>query len=198
MIKTVVSIGCLLYASNGTCNENAFREGEDLPVPKRDSLYEGKKERSLKENSLNDKKAIVLKRKSATPGKKEQPLAVGLTTNLPTYFQTREANLSDEESSGTSMVQPLTTRERVPGLRKGIRMKALIDETITVSNHAEVPVKALVMNGNFKGSYFMGHASLEGDLKRVKVEFNSIILPTKIIRCKLSQPLLGGLTESSV
>lgn len=90
--------------------------------------------------------------------------------NLPSYYSKYSRNPSFGENP---VIVPTQLRKQIfSGVRLGDTIPARIDSGLLAFPDSKVPVRAVVTQGPFKGSVFLGEASLEKNSKRIMVQFN--------------------------
>lgn len=94
--------------------------------------------------------------------------------NLPTYYA--EVDRSGIEASEKVVFVPKSHDPKLKGLKSGDVVWAVVEQEITASPEMPTPVRAIATGGPFKGSFFVGEATLERELKRVCFNFNKIRL----------------------
>ena len=77
---------------------------------------------------------------------------------------------------GDKAVYVSVKKGTLPGVLKGVKFEAVINEEITVSQTVTNPVSALIVSGPYAGSSVVGDARLDKELHRVLIDFSSITL----------------------
>lgn len=97
-----------------------------------------------------------------------------LPTNLPSYY--RGIDRSGAKASDKVVFVPKSSDPRLKGLKSGDIVWAVVEQEITASPSVATPVRATATSGQFKGSYFVGEATLDRELKRVLFSFSKLRL----------------------
>lgn len=92
-------------------------------------------------------------------------------SNMPSYYQGMSRSHFEAREGGVLVVK--NARPLPPGLRAGDMLKALITQSIKASPSVPTPVRAQALSGPSKGSYFLGEAKFDPELKRVLLTFNT-------------------------
>lgn len=90
--------------------------------------------------------------------------------NLPSYLR----NVSRSDDADSQVYIAGKTVNPMVGVRAGDMFKAIIDQAITASSTVPTPIRAQIISGSLKGSFFVGEATLDKELKRVLLSFTKI------------------------
>ncbi len=79
------------------------------------------------------------------------------------------------QSSATPFIEIKLSKEKFNGLRRSTVVKARISDSITAYEGAKDPVKAVITDGEFKGSILFGTATMDKVTKNAIVAFDTFI-----------------------
>jgi len=80
-------------------------------------------------------------------------------------------------SSDSNLITTHPHPQVIPILPPGTILKAFIAQKITASSTVPTPVRARILKGRYKGAFALGYAKLDGELKRVLIDFHSLYFP---------------------
>ena len=92
-------------------------------------------------------------------------------SNLPSYAispGTREFQAND------ASVLIVKSKVNLPGVHLGDLFNGVINQEIKASPSVPTPIRAFILNGNLKGGYFVGEATLDKELKRILIDFTKL------------------------
>ena len=119
------------------------------------------------------KKVTFKKRPKLTRPPLEQPQEVG---NLPAFYRhVDRSNFQSSSDNEFDVAQAIGAK--LPGLRSGDLVHAVIDQSIKASPSVPTPIRAMIIQGPFKGCFFLGAATLDRELKRVLLQFTRLRRP---------------------
>lgn len=96
--------------------------------------------------------------------------------NLPSYY-IRLDRADYRSSEGNVYNAPHRVGEKLRDLKSGDLIPAVIDQAIKASPSVPTPVRAMMVSGPYKGSFALGKATLDRELKRILFEFTKLRLP---------------------
>lgn len=124
--------------------------------------------RSLKPEVIErEKSEIKIVRGSAT-----RDQASKTKTNLPKYYEGERRSTTG--NFGRVVFVPNQTGPKLKGVRSGDVFTAIIDQSIKASPSVPTPIRARVISGGLLGSYFIGEATLDKELKRILFQFTKV------------------------
>ena len=141
------------------------------------------------QNSSNQQKKT--KRETRPKGlaitKTEDPVG-----NLPSFYSHDRAEI--RSSDGNVYNFPNVTGEALKGLKSGDMIHAVIEQSIKASPSVPTPVRATIMNGQYRGNFLLGSATLDRELKRILIQFNKLrrVDTDQIYQLKASGLSLSG------
>lgn len=100
--------------------------------------------------------------------------ATTTTTNLPGYYA--GIDRAGFEASEKVVYVPKSSDPRLKGLKSGDIVWAVVEQEIVASPGVPTPVRAMAISGSFKGSFFLGEATLDRELKRILFAFTKLRL----------------------
>ena len=168
------------------CEKSDLAHSGDLPKPQMEEYDYKRRQKTTKESILAESLAKpeapttpeqkvlpqTIRKKTQVISQKKKESGIPLVGNLPVYFASMEQG---EEEDTTDILSGSVKRDRVRGIRIGERIESVIHEDLTVSGNTPIPVSAEILSGPFKGGIFKGEASLEPDLKLIRISFNQLI-----------------------
>ncbi len=92
--------------------------------------------------------------------------------NLPTHYD--GIDRSEMKSSDQVVFVPKNASVKLPGVTSGDLFYAVVESRVKASPSLPTPIRALVQSGQMKGGVFIGEATLERELKRVKFDFTKV------------------------
>ena len=95
-----------------------------------------------------------------------------LEGNLP-YYALRDAPPTHYQS-GIVMPQTKSLGERLEGLNVGDLLKCRISQSFKAYDKSQIPIRAVVTDGRFKGGVLIGEASMDQKAKVVKITFTEL------------------------
>lgn len=78
------------------------------------------------------------------------------------------------EASEKVVFVPKSNDPKLKGLKSGDIVWAVVEQEITASPEVPTPIRAIATSGSFKGSYFVGEAKLDRELKRILFNFTKL------------------------
>jgi hypothetical protein len=119
---------------------------------------------------------VPLSSRPNAPTKKASPAREQVrSSNLPNYYST--VDRSHYAASERAVFVPAATSPKLPGINSGDVLDALVEQAIKASPSVPSPIRATVLSGSLKGSFLIGSAKLDGELKRVLLTFSKIRTP---------------------
>lgn len=100
------------------------------------------------------------------------PYQMDADTNLPHYYAGIDRH--DVESSDKVVFVPKSNDPKLKGIRSGDIIWAVVEQEIKASPELPTPIRAIAISGSLKGSYFVGEAKLDRELKRILFNFSKL------------------------
>jgi len=95
--------------------------------------------------------------------------------NLPDFYQ--GSDRSGYQMSQIADTQVTQVDLKLPGLKAGDIIAAVVEQSIKASPSVATPVRAMLVSGPYKGSFVLGQATLDKELKRVLFHFVKLRRP---------------------
>lgn len=131
---------------------------------------------AVQQNQL--KPEVVPTESSARPVRRAKAKKVAENSNAQTerilpneYFKRNTSFVPGDKAVYVSV-----KKGTLPGILRGVKFEAVINEAITVSQTVTNPVSAIIVSGPYSGSSVIGDARLDKELHRVLIDFSSITL----------------------
>lgn len=151
-----------------------------ISVMRRESPWSVHEDQDLSDQKKSKKKVEIKKTLYLHKKSKKNPLPEENTwkdfkqSNLPLYYQ--GVTFENCKASGKSVVSVSNTSVKMKGLKSGDVVRAVIDQEITASSTVSSPIIAIATSTRYKGSSFLGEATLDQELKRVLLVFHKLRL----------------------
>lgn len=145
------------------------------PQPKDEVRILEPPQSKVQEGPQDPQKKSVLRPKSKKITPQKKPLR-GEVGNLPAFYS--HVDRKGFQSSGENEYDVAqAVGAKLPGLRSGDLLQAVIEQSIKASPSVPTPIRAMIIRGPFKGSFLLGTATLDRELKRVLIEFTQLRRP---------------------
>jgi hypothetical protein len=96
--------------------------------------------------------------------------------NLPVFY--KNIDRTDFKSSeGNVYNAPHPIGAKLVGLKSGDMIQAVVEQSIKASPSVPTPIRAMMVSGPYRGSFALGKATLDRELKRILFEFVKLRRP---------------------
>ena len=129
---------------------------------------------------------VVVKPRLAPP--KKPVVNLPKPGNLPHYFLNTK---SDQEVMESPNHFTTKVKQFAEDIHPGDTFEAVMSQKLMVSSERDVPIKARLLNGTWKGALLLGKATLLPDLKRVSINFDKIRHPRSNVIYIMTSSVLG-------
>ena len=132
------------------------------------------KRRFARLEDANEKKKTAESKSAASRKKSRLDESTSGEGNLPSYMGGTGSVAYIEQGEGF-LIETKDIQEKVAGVQSGKTFEAVLEHGFKITEGLEVPVRATITSGQFKGARLVGRAKFEVGLSRATIEFKTLL-----------------------